>query len=146
MFRSRDNVLSRQPPLHWCQPLKYLNDKMNVAVNDNKKGTLNVQMQTLPEDFFKKYEKYLKKENFQSMLNDAGKVETKPFDDRYIDNNNSKQSSNKNLGNEKNDEIQITYEKIRPNTRNQRKKMRKKGDEISAKGLTALASFPVSIK
>lgn len=96
-------------------------------------------MQTFPGHFLKKYEKYLKKEGIED-AEGAPSLKTKPkpppFDDRYVD--------NKNTVLDDKDAIQLTFERVVPHKQNWKKKQRAKATEQPPRGLTALASFPVS--
>lgn len=105
--------------------------------------------QTFPGHFLKKYEKFLKKDSNKvtveavvaaAVAPPASAIKTKPqsiYDDRFVDNKNT-------VANDK-DEIHLTFEKIIPNKANWKKKKAKlKMTEAPLKGLTALASFPVS--
>lgn len=138
------NGLGRRPPLQWCRTLHFLTNRPGekYAWHDDPPTTPKM-WQTFPGHFLKKYEKFLKKDPNKVTAEAAAAasaIKTKPhskYDDRYVDNKNT-------VANDK-DEIHLTFEKIIPNKANWKKKKAKdKMIEAPLKGLTALASFPVS--
>lgn len=146
-FKQRDmNGLGRRPPLQWCKTLRFLANRPGekFAWHDDPPTTPKM-WQTFPGHFLKKYEKFLKKDPNKSTVEAAAAaaaaVKTKAhskYDDSFVDNKNTVVAND-------NDEIHLTFEKIIPNKANWKKKKAKlKMTEAPLKGLTALASFPVS--
>lgn len=93
-------------------------------------------MQTFPGHFLKKYEKFLKKDGNEYATATKVKTKSMPFDDRFVDNKHSVLDDK--------DAIQLTFERVVPHKQNWKKKQRVRATESPPRGLTALASFPVS--
>lgn len=92
--------------------------------------------QTFPGHFLKKYEKYLRKDLKQSPTSAPGPMVK--FNDRFVDNKETQGTLDDK------DAVRVTHEKIKTNGKNLRKKLKTKVTEPPPRGLTALASFPVS--
>lgn len=95
--------------------------------------------QTFPGHFLKKYEKYLKKDSSKALLAPQTKPKSR-YDDRYVDNKDVTAAAADGK-----DAIQVAFEKVVPHKEIWKKKKAKvKMTEPPPRGLTALASFPVS--
>lgn len=92
--------------------------------------------QTFPGHFLKKYEKYLRKDLKKSPTSEPGAMVK--FNDRFVDNKETQGTL------EDKDAVRVTHEKIKTNGKHLRKKLKAKVTEPPPRGLTALASFPVS--
>lgn len=153
VFKHRElGILSRRPPLQWCQELRYLTDPEKLPPVTT---TTSKSYSSLSGHFMKKYEKYLRKDSTIANSNDASY--RKSHNDITIDNNYQRTHSDNNFqsqtvsdksrfgikyGND--DSKRVYYEKLWPKTNNLQKKLVKPTEEPET-DLTALASFPVSI-
>lgn len=94
--------------------------------------------QTFPGHFLKKYEKYLKKDSSKSILASETKSKSR-YDDRFVDNKDLTATVTEYRN------VQMTFEKVALHKENRMKKKAKvKTTEPPPRGLSALASFPVS--
>lgn len=156
MFKHRElGILSRRPPLQWCQELRYLTDPEKPQYA--KSSTTQKPYSSISGHFLKKYEKFLRKNSTSSVTNTNLSYRKSNGDSN---NNNNKAVAVQRIQNEhhspaaskmdggikfKNDNSKdIYYERLWPKTNNLRKKS-VKATEAPETGLTALASFPVNV-
>lgn len=153
MFKHRElSILSRRPPLQWCVELRYLSDPMKVATTTTTKP-----LQTFPGHFMKKYEKYLRKDGQSTGSGSTSNVSYRKSNNELladsqtnVDNKYPVKHRDRSIssygggsGTKSDESKRLHYDKIWPKSKNLRKKY-VKPTEIPTKGLTALASFPVS--
>lgn len=127
VYKHREfGILSRRPPLQWCQSLHFLTDTLEPITTTTTKAP-----ESFPEQFLKKYEKYLRRDGEHSKPNN--------LDTPNKTNSSDKKAVAKRFSNAK----QIYYERLWPKTKNLRKRPGSPTQPPET-GLTALASFPVS--
>lgn len=150
VFKHRElGILSRRPPLQWCQELRYLTDPEKPQYS--KSSTTPKPYSSFSGHFLKKYEKFLRKNSTSSIANANVSYRKSSGDSngavasQRIQNEHRSLSAPKVDGGIKfsNDNSKdIYYERLWPKTNNLRKKS-VKATEPPETGLTALASFPV---
>lgn len=130
-------ILSRRPPLQWCQDLHYLTDPIeSYAPFGQTTPTPTKASVSFPEHFMKKYEKYLRR--------DAQHSKTKNSVDTVDKSHPLYNADKRAVANKFSNSKQIYYERLWPKTKNLRKNHGQATDPPET-GLTALASFPVSL-
>lgn len=167
MFKHRElGILSRRPPLQWCQELRYLTDPERPQYL--KLSTTPKSYSSFSGHFLKKYEKFLRKNSTtsNSVVNPNANVSYRKStgdSNNIINNNNNNAVAIQRIRNPSpaqkvvdgggggggikynNDNSKdIYYERLWPKTNNLRKKS-VKATEAPETGLTALASFPVNV-
>lgn len=161
MFKHRElGILSRRPPLQWCRELRYLTDPEKPLISSTH-TTTQKSYSSFSGQFMKKYEKYLRKEPASSVTNSNASYRKSNNDNILADNHqrilpnsfhlqsqSQYQTANEKLArgikHNNDDTKRVYYEKLWPKTNNLRKKL-VKATEPPETGLTALASFPVSL-
>lgn len=141
LFKHRElGILSRRPPLQWCQRLRFLSDPIDPLANGAT--TTTKAPESFSEHFLKKYEKYLRRDAQHSKANgvDAAAAADKGH---RTSNSSDKKSATAVAAHRFSNSKQIYYERLWPKTKNLRKKAGKPAEALET-GLTALASFPVS--
>lgn len=156
MFKHRElGILSRRPPLQWCRELRYLTDPEKPQFQ-TQTTTTPKPYSSLSGNFLKKYEKYLRKDSTSSVTNtnvsfrksNGDQTVASSYQMINVDNSlaspaeNDKRAQGIKYNNE--DSKRVYYERLWPKTNNLRKKP-VKTTEAPETGLTALASFPVSL-
>lgn len=126
--------------MQWCVELRYLIDPATQAIPQTT--TTARPLQTFPGHFLKKYEKYLRRDGGHSTGSAANASYRKSNNELLTDSehNVDNKYAMRGVGGETK---RVNYEKLWPKSKNLRKKQ-VKPTEAPAKGLTALASFPVS--
>lgn len=138
LFKHRElGILSRRPPLQWCQRLRYLSDPIDPLANGAT--TTTKAPESFSEHFLKKYEKYLRRDVQHSKANGVDAADK----GHRTSNSSDKKSAAAVAANRFTNSKQIYYERLWPKTKNLRKKAGKPSEALET-GLTALASFPVS--
>lgn len=151
MFKHRElGILSRRPPLQWCQELRYLTDPEKPQYS--KSTTTQKPYSSFSGNFLKKYEKFLRKNSTSSVTNANVSYRKSSGDSNnaaaiqraHIEHRSPPASKVDNGGIKFNNDNSkdIYYERLWPKTNNLRKKS-VKATEAPETGLTALASFPV---
>lgn len=150
VFKHRElGILSRRPPLQWCQELRYLTDPEKPQYS--KSTTTHKPYSSFSGHFLKKYEKFLRKNSTSSVTNANVSYRKSNSDNnnaaaiQRVHNEHRSPPASKVDGGIKfnNDNSKdIYYERLWPKTNNLRKKS-VKATEAPETGLTALASFPV---